>query len=115
MQSEAYRLSPPQRHIWLLQQSQQQRSPYRVQCVATVRGEIDAEILKSAITSVIKRRDVLRATFCLTDAGPLQVINHGAGFYFAEHDLSGLNPQAQESAIEQLFETTKQQPFHLDH
>src|SRR6185503_10676979 len=96
----AYRLSPPQRHVWSFQQAEQQRSPYRVQCVVNVRGEIDTATLKSAIASVVKRHDILRATFCGTGAGPLQVINDNAEFYFDELDSSAPNPEALEFDLE---------------
>src|SRR5258708_39874299 len=66
MQREkTYRLSPQQAHLWALQTSAEP-SPFRVQGLVSVEGEIDRERMKEAIAQTVLRHEILRTTF--TDA-----------------------------------------------
>jgi amino acid adenylation domain-containing protein len=72
---EGYRLSPQQRHLWLLMQ-ESANQPYSSRCAVGIEGELDSQILIAAIQSVVKRYDVLRTTFHRLSgmALPVQVI-----------------------------------------
>ena len=59
-QIEGYRLSPLQKHLWLLQQD---GSPYLSQCVVRLKGKLNQDKLKHAVESVVERHEILRTTF----------------------------------------------------
>jgi len=59
---EGFPLSPQQRHLWFLQQTQQSL-PYRAQCAIWIEGNLDTNILKAALENVIQRHEMLRTTF----------------------------------------------------
>src|ERR1051326_8798316 len=74
MAIEGFRLSPQQRRLWLLQREEQQ--PYQTQCVVFLKGELDTQVLKTALTKVTERHEILRTNFrCLPGMSlPLQVV-----------------------------------------
>jgi hypothetical protein len=62
---QGFRLSPQQRHLWLLQRCQD-TLPYRAQCAALIEGNLHIARLRAAIGRVAGRHEILRTTFrCL--------------------------------------------------
>lgn len=51
---EGFRLSPQQRHLWGLQQNKSQQT-YRVRGAILITGNLDKEMLKSALQNVVSR------------------------------------------------------------
>ncbi|MDQ3174278.1 MAG: condensation domain-containing protein, partial [Acidobacteriota bacterium] len=86
---EGYRLSPHQKHLWLLQQD---GTPYRSVCVVTLAGPLDPARLHSAIGEVVKRHEILRTSFhgMAGMKTPVQVINDENRFGWKRVDLSGV-------------------------
>ena len=112
---EGFRLSPQQRHLWLLQQST--RNPvYQVQCEVAVAGQLDTDVLRAALNAIIRRHEILRTTFqYLPGMGiPVQVIDEEVEAVCAERDLSALGEQAQEDAIRELRQEWQQLPFDYE-
>ena len=75
-QIEGVRLSPQQKHLWLLQKGEQHQ-PYRVQGAVLIEGNLDLVILKKALQNVVNRHEILRTTFNYLPGMelPVQVIN----------------------------------------
>ena len=96
---EGFRLSPQQRHLWLLQQETAEK-PYRVQCAVGIDGRLDANLLKLACCSVTSRREILRTAFLsFTEMNfPLQIITSN-GPIIHEFDLQSLPPNAQQLGL----------------
>ncbi|WP_236147178.1 non-ribosomal peptide synthetase [Scytonema millei] len=71
---EGYRLSPQQKHLWLLQQSD--RQTYRTQFALLIEGNLDIKVLEIALQKVVARHEILRTNFCCLPGMtiPLQVI-----------------------------------------
>ena len=59
---QGFRLSPQQRHLWLLQQGEQ-CSPYRAQCAVLIEGALNVAIIKDALHKVVERHEILRTAF----------------------------------------------------
>ena len=59
---EGYRLSPQQKRLWMLQQSEP-GTPYCAQCNIRIDGLLDAAILKDAVQSAVDRHEILHTTF----------------------------------------------------
>jgi amino acid adenylation domain-containing protein len=102
---QGYRLSPQQKHLWLLQQNDP-TLPYRAQCDVAIAGHLNPEILIAAIEKVVQRHDILRTTFhCLPGMTiPLQVITDNNLLSIHKHDLSGFDSQEQEARIKALLQ-----------
>ncbi|MEG5139392.1 MULTISPECIES: non-ribosomal peptide synthetase [unclassified Microcoleus] len=112
---EGFRLSPQQRHLWGLQQNKSQQT-YRVRGAILITGNLDREILKSALQNVVNRHEILRTSFhCLPGMTlPLQAIACTGEVPISEHNLSGLSPEAQEAKIAALFQELNQLPFDFE-
>jgi len=84
---EGYRLSPQQKHLWLLGQSELSAA-----CVVRIDGELSTDLLRQAIRQVVERVEILRTTFKLLPGMtiPVQIISNRPDFEFytlAEHAL----------------------------
>ena len=98
---EGYRLSPHQKHLWLLQQD---GTPYRSVCAITLAGPLDSARLHSAIGEVVKRHEILRTSFHRM-AGmkvPVQVVHESSSFSWQQIDLSA--DGVQEAKLMKLYE-----------
>ena len=101
---EGFRLSPQQKHLWPLRQSDHGPS-YCTRCVVRIEGELDVEILQQAIRHVIGQHEILRTTFRLLPGMtiPVQVISDRADFSFDRHDATQLSVADQKVKIDTLF------------
>jgi amino acid adenylation domain-containing protein len=95
-QIEGFRLSPQQKHLWLLQQkdnvaSVENSDPYRVSVAILIAGKVDLNALKTAFQKVIDRYEILRTSFhCLPGMTvPLQVIDDLYQISISECSFSG--------------------------
>ena len=127
-QIEGFRLSPQQKHLWLLQQ--EQTIPYRVQAAILItakrtsqpplngedKGNLNLEMLKTAIQQVVNKHEILRTTFhCLPGMTiPLQVIADDYQILVDTQDLSELPLSAQETKITSIYENLKHLNFDLE-
>ncbi|MDV2992205.1 MAG: Linear gramicidin synthase subunit B [Chroococcidiopsis sp. SAG 2025] len=104
---EGYRLSPQQKHLWLLQQSD--RQTYRTQFALLIEGNLDIKVLEIALQKVAARHEILRTNFCCLPGMtiPLQVIS----------DRSILSIQyknCQDTDIQKIFAEKLNTPLNLE-
>jgi amino acid adenylation domain-containing protein len=112
---EGFRLSPQQKHLWLVQQAGQPL-PYRAQCVVRIEGQLKPTILIAALEYGLNRHEILRTTFhhLPGTAIPLQVVNNNNALAIQCHDLSDFEPAEQAVRLDALFDDLGQQPFDLE-
>jgi amino acid adenylation domain-containing protein/non-ribosomal peptide synthase protein (TIGR01720 family) len=108
---EGYRLSPQQRRLWLLGQSDRS-----AQCAVRIEGELKTEVLEEAIRQVISQHESLRTTFKLLPGMtiPVQVISDHPNVAFIKHDLQQLSIEEQDSRIEALFVDVVERKINYD-
>lgn len=121
---EGFRLSPQQKHLWLVQKSEvtlddvgiQGNFLYWTQCLFRIDGNLDAKILNLAWQTIINRHEILRTTFQQLPGMtiPIQVISDSTAVIDNEHDLSDLKRKAQDNKIEALLEAARRQPVNFD-
>jgi amino acid adenylation domain-containing protein/FkbM family methyltransferase len=72
---EGYKLSPQQEQLWLMQQASE-TMPVRATCAMLIGGDLNADILKSALCKVVDRHEILRTVieYIPKISSPLQVI-----------------------------------------
>ncbi len=109
-----FKLSPQERHLWLLQQ-ETDSFPYRAYCTVEITGNLKIENFKTALHSVIKKHQILGTKFRYLPGMniPLQVIENDENL-IQEHDFRAVPPQEQKNAIELLIESAKQQIFDFE-
>ncbi|MEH2411060.1 amino acid adenylation domain-containing protein [Nostoc sp.] len=110
---QGFRLSPQQKHLWHLQESD--NFPYSSQCAVLIEGNPDIETLRVALELVVNRHEILRTNFhCLPGMTiPLQVIRNNGIAWDENHDLRGCTDQEQEVFLSVLFDGVNKQPFDL--
>lgn len=98
---EGYRLSPQQKRLLLLQQSN-----VYVKCSVLIQGTINIEILKTALEKVVERFEILRTTFKYFPGlnVPLQVIGDGGVIWNIAADLTEQSLVEQQTNIAAMFE-----------
>jgi len=112
-QIEGYRLSPLQKHLWLLQQD---GSPYLSQCGIRLDGKLDEENLKEAVQNVIERHQILRTTFHRVSGIklPMQAIVERGSPSWAYVDVHDRSRKDQEAEIERCLENARQPPVEYE-
>jgi len=102
---QGFRLSPQQKHLWLLQQDS---LAYRVSCAIQIEGNPNEEALKIALKQIVDRHESLRTTFHRQPGIkiPIQVIAESGTLSWNQVNLKELNFQEQSAYIEQLFQET---------
>ncbi|MGB8509398.1 MAG: amino acid adenylation domain-containing protein [Pyrinomonadaceae bacterium] len=109
---EGFRLSPQQRHLWLLHGSEQ-GTPYRAWCAILLEGPLDARTLMLAVGDAVARHEILRTSFRSLPgvALPLQIIGEVSESEALDHDLRGLGAEAQAAQVEALYRQMSRLPF----
>jgi amino acid adenylation domain-containing protein/FkbM family methyltransferase len=112
---EGFRLSPQQEHVWRLQLGDEGQ-PYRAQCEIRIEGPLNIQLLDEAWRDVAARYEILRTTFHSPAgmASPLQVVTASAPPRIAFTDLTGLDQEAQERYVDELFEDSRHLPFDFE-
>ncbi len=126
----SFPLSPQQRRIWSLQQNDRS-SPYRVQAVVLIEGDLDLGVLRNSLLEVTGRHDIYRTAFRSVAGGngPVQVSLDDASLRsgreqshadeIAEasiitYDLSGWACREQEARIEALCREDRTLAFDFE-
>ncbi len=112
--SEGYRLSPQQRHLWFLQQTEK-KSTFFTQCSILIPGNLDRQILKSALDKIVGRNEIFRTNF---DSLPgmtvgVQIIRDRQIFWEAEYDLTSLELERKNAELEKIWQNFSQRQFDL--
>ncbi|MFC6093060.1 non-ribosomal peptide synthase/polyketide synthase [Saccharothrix lopnurensis] len=71
-------LSPAQARLWFLDQLQGANAAYNVAHAIRLRGTLDADALRAALTDVAHRHEALRTVFPSVDGEPAQVVRPAA-------------------------------------
>ena len=109
---EGYRLSPQQRHLWMLLQLGWSVA-YQTKCVVAIKGSLDSRRLKAALENVIERHEILRTTFQSLPGMtiPMQVIRETGDLLWQEDDLKAMDSEA--SYLDAVF-SEPPQPFDFE-
>ena len=112
--SEGYRLSPQQYHLWLLQETEK-KSSFFAQCSILILGNLDTQILKSALDKIVERHEIFRTNF---DSLPgmtvgVQIIRDNQIFWDVEYEITPLKQDEKNSELEKIWENFSQREFDL--
>ena len=102
---QGYRLSPQQKHLWLLHHHDLGAAPYRAICVVRITGGLDTDRLRRALDEVVAEHEILRTTFRLLQGMsiPVQVIDTEGRGAFVTHDLTAFGDIEQPARLDQLI------------
>jgi len=104
-------LSYAQERLWLLEQIEEARGVYHIPACAWIDGPLNKAALQASIAAIIKRHDVLRATFHLVDGKPVQRIGDATAT-LQEEDLRA-DSDSSAAALRRAGQFVRE-PFRLD-
>ncbi|MDJ0732575.1 MAG: amino acid adenylation domain-containing protein [Nostocaceae cyanobacterium] len=115
MQAQAitgFQLAPQQKRLWNLQQNS---SAFYCQCSIVIKGNLQPDILQTAIEQVVNHHDILRTNFsCLPGIKhPVMVVAERSGFNWEYLDLSDCLQSDIDSKIQELFWVSRQEYQNL--
>jgi amino acid adenylation domain-containing protein len=87
--NQGCRLSPGQKHVWLVQQG---KPDFRASCTVLITGNLDVDALEEAFRLVIRRHEILRTTFRQLPGMriPVQLVSNGeVEFHLHAQDQNG--------------------------
>ncbi|HEX2867285.1 MAG TPA: amino acid adenylation domain-containing protein [Ignavibacteriales bacterium] len=73
-ESDYYDLSHAQKRLWVLDKIEKSKSTYNIPLAVTVHGEVDPELLQSALDDMVQRHESLRTIFIEKGGEPFQKI-----------------------------------------
>lgn len=99
-------LSFAQQRLWFLHQLQPETAQYNVQRAMRLKGDLNVHALGQAISTLVKRHEVLRTVFTEIDGDAAQVIQPHSPAALAVVDISGVpeaerEPEAARLALEE--------------
>lgn len=106
-------LSLAQEGLWVLDQMEPGLSAFNVAIACGVTGNLDMEILRAALTEIVRRHEVLRTTFPSFHGQPVQVISTECHVALPIEDLRGLPKSEREAHARRLAANEARQPFNL--
>ncbi|MFT7033728.1 MAG: mycobactin peptide synthetase MbtE [Cyclobacteriaceae bacterium] len=107
-----YDLSHAQRRIWILDQVATESRAYNVPNAFKLKGELDVEVFKQSIKTLISRHESLRTIFITVDTVPKQVIKDDISFEVDFLDLRGYKEK--EAEIDNCLKTELLHRFKLE-
>ncbi|WP_217215552.1 non-ribosomal peptide synthetase [Streptomyces sp. AC550_RSS872] len=102
-------LSSSQQRLWFLDQLQPGDPAYNVIEVFRLRGELDAEALRRAVSELVVRHEILRTRYVATDGVPRQVVDPEPTAGLTVRDLTDAPP----SDLDELLAAEAAKPFVL--
>ena len=95
-------LSFAQTRLWFLDQYQPNSAHFNVPAALRLAGQLHVEALRSALSEVVKRHEVLRTTFLTIDGEPTQVIGPAVEKALPVSDLSDLPRSSRQAEVASL-------------
>ena len=117
---QQFPLSFAQERLWFLHQLDPHTSAYNIPFALRLTGALDQSALERALIELIRRHEVLRTGYLISDGQPIQDIQDGTlAFHIWNQDLStdlvALDEPARKRRIGHILVTEAQKPFDLTH
>jgi len=106
-------LSFAQQRLWFLQQMNPQSPVYNVPVASRLLGKLNVKAIEQALNEIVQRHEILRTTFQMVDAQPMQVISSHAPLSLPLLDLTHLPETARETEAHRLAVENLREPFDL--
>src|SRR3954447_9254889 len=93
-------LSFAQQRLWFLYRLDPASTLYNVPRALRLRGVLDTAALQQSLNEIVRRHEVLRTTFAMTDDGPVQVIAPSLTLNLPLTDISDSPAATQEDRLQ---------------
>jgi amino acid adenylation domain-containing protein len=106
-------LSFAQERLWFLDQMTPGSPAHNRPLALRLSGPLDRPALEQALAELLRRHEVLRATFSTEAGRPVQFIHPPRPARLRQVDLSHLPPEARDATAAQVAAQEAQEPIHL--
>ncbi len=110
--TNTFSLSFGQQRLWFVQGLTPDSYVYNIPQALRLKGELNVSALEAALNEIVRRHEILRTTFIVRDAQPVQVISKPQPFKLTVDDLSGL--EAAEREVKALHIATFEAQYIFD-
>jgi amino acid adenylation domain-containing protein len=108
-------LSFAQQRLWFLDQLHPNSSAYNNSYAMRIKGVLNVDATREALSEIVKRHEVLRTTFMQTQKGPVQLVQPDTEFRLEVEDLCGIALEEREAEMLHRLQTEADRPFDLQH
>ncbi|HEX7331329.1 MAG TPA: amino acid adenylation domain-containing protein [Pyrinomonadaceae bacterium] len=106
-------LSHAQSRLWFLHQYERDNTAYNMPGAVRLLGDLDVNVLEQSLTEVIRRHEILRTVFVMSEDEPAQVVLPSRRLRIPVTDLSDVPESERETEALRLATVAAQQPFDL--
>jgi len=99
--------------LWLLDRSTPGLTAYNVPRAIEIRGVLDVDALRLALSDVVARHEVLRTTYAAGEHGPIQVIHPARELALPLLDLAALPRASHAAEVDRIVLEEARKPFDL--
>ena len=107
-------LSFAQQRLWFLQQMDPESTAYNLECVFTMKGDLDADALGRSLHSIILRHEDLRTIFVQQDGAPYTQITDGLDWKMDRLSLHRGPDETIEQGVTRFCDEVTRKPFDLE-
>ncbi|MCX7922786.1 MAG: amino acid adenylation domain-containing protein [Clostridia bacterium] len=112
--SDRLPLSFSQQRLWFLDRLNGQSAQYNLYTALQLKGSLNIELLLKSFNEVMKRHEVLRASFIEDDGQPVQVIHPGMTIDIPLVDMTDIAEEERKKRVLELAKEEASQPFTLE-
>ena len=102
-----------QERLWFLDQLEGAGAAYNIPVVMALRGMLDQKALQEALSTIVRRHEILRTRFATVDGEPRQEISQTGRFALEITDLRGRDSASREALIQLHKADEAKAPFDL--
>ena len=106
-------LSLAQQRLWFLSQLQPDSSFYNMAGAMRLKGNLNVSALEQTLGEIVRRHEVLRASFPMSQGKPIQVIAQADSLKLEVTDLNEIDEAERESQALRLINQESERPFDL--
>ncbi len=106
-------LSFAQERLWFLDQLHPGSPVYNISRALRLTGRLDTDALERAVNEIVRRHEILRATFPSVNGKPVQTAAAELPIALQPIDLSGLPTKRRSAAMARLLNSETAAPFDL--
>ncbi|MFP2934370.1 condensation domain-containing protein, partial [Pyxidicoccus sp. 3LG] len=107
-------LSFAQQRLWYLQQLDPTSVAYNNAPAFRMKGALDPRSLQAALNELVRRHEVLRTTYTLTDTGAVQILHPTGGLPMPVEEVPGATPEEREAEMLRRCRAHSTVPFDLE-
>jgi non-ribosomal peptide synthetase component F/acyl carrier protein len=106
-------LSSEQRRFWFLEQLEPGNPAYHLHAAARLTGRLDVGVLRRCLDELLRRHEVLRSSFETRGGDPLRTVVPPMPAPLFEHDVTRLDVEEREAALQRIATEEIRRPFDL--